>query len=152
MNVTITNTHKLVLQWLNNLLMNPASKPRILDVGCGDGEFTISVKKNFQCEVYALDIPRPESPIWIRKLRKYGVEFYFCDITKEKLPFKNEYFDVITFLDVLEHLITSHPPFQVFKEFNRVLRHNGYLILSIKYTKFSSDTQENIIANWQKSC
>ncbi len=46
------------------------------------------------------------------------------------MPFPPNYFDVVLFCEILEHLITSHPPYSLFKEMNRVLKNTGYLVLS----------------------
>jgi 2-polyprenyl-3-methyl-5-hydroxy-6-metoxy-1,4-benzoquinol methylase len=53
---------------------------------------------------------------------------------EKKLPFKNEYFEVVTMLAVLEHL---DYPFEIASEIFRVLQPNGRLIITVpsKYSK-----------------
>jgi len=45
----------------------------------------------------------------------------------QKLPFPNEFFDLVICTEVIEH---SHFPKKIVEESNRVLRNQGYLILS----------------------
>jgi len=62
--------HKLVYSWLKELkLIN--SNSRILDIGCRNGGFAIKIKEEFRCEVYALDIPREESPVWVKNRKAW---------------------------------------------------------------------------------
>jgi 2-polyprenyl-3-methyl-5-hydroxy-6-metoxy-1,4-benzoquinol methylase len=101
----------------------------ILDMGLGGGVLSIILRK-LGYSVYGVDIKRKESPEWIERLKRYGINFKICDITKQKLPFSDNSFDLVIFLEVLEHLITSHPPYHVFDEINRVMRPGAHLILS----------------------
>ena len=51
-----------------------------------------------------------------------------CNIEKESLPFTSNYFDAITFFEILEHLIIN--PIKALQECLRVLKPDGYLFLS----------------------
>jgi 2-polyprenyl-3-methyl-5-hydroxy-6-metoxy-1,4-benzoquinol methylase len=103
---------------------------KILDIGCGGGWMAFLVKKILNCDVCAIDIEREETPLWSKRLNDLGIRFNVCDITREKIPYSDESFDIVLFLEVLEHLITSHSPYQIFFEIKRVLFPNSYLILS----------------------
>ncbi|MBT3643105.1 class I SAM-dependent methyltransferase [archaeon] len=50
-----------------------------------------------------------------------------CDLNHEKFPLENESVDIIIAGELIEHLFN---PFKFFKECNRVLSKNGFLILS----------------------
>jgi len=88
------------------------------------------LKETYNCEIYGIDVKRDDQSKLIKRFKKYDINFIFCDVARQKLPFPTNYFDLVFFLEVLEHLITSHPPYFLFKEINRVTKPNGRLILS----------------------
>jgi len=92
---------------------------RLLDVGVGDG-FTIRLVKP-SGEVTGLDFDLAE----LAAAKERGV------IAKEgsayDIPFSDGTFDLTTCFEVLEHL---DAPMRALKEINRVLRPNGYLVIS----------------------
>lgn len=54
-----------------------------------------------------------------------------CDLNKEKIPRDNNSFDAVVMGEVLEHTIN---PYKVMREFHRILKQNGILILSVPNT------------------
>ena len=92
---------------------------RVLDLGCGDGDFALRLNE-LGYEVIAGDIDRNRF-----KYHK-EIEFKSCDITKE-MPFTDNYFDYVLMLEVVEHL---RNPYVVISEINRIIKKNGFLILS----------------------
>ena len=91
----------------------------LLDVGCGDG-FLANQAKDFGFQVSACDLDDKR-----HKLHS-EIEFKKADL-REKLPFENESFDYITFLEVIEHL---ESPYFAVSELNRILCKGGILFLS----------------------
>jgi ubiquinone/menaquinone biosynthesis C-methylase UbiE len=74
---------------------------RILDVGCGDGRFTVLIGKACKAkEVYGVDI----SEKGVEMARKNGVKAFIVDVDEENLPFENNYFDAIYAGAIIEHL------------------------------------------------
>jgi len=109
--------------------LTPSS--RVLDLGCGEGYIDKFLKTKYGCEVWCIDLKREESHEWIRDFKMQGIAFLFCDIARVKyLPFPSDYFNLVLFCEVLEHLITQHPPKYLFREIYRVLKLNGILFLS----------------------
>ncbi|MDO8659723.1 MAG: class I SAM-dependent methyltransferase [Candidatus Parcubacteria bacterium] len=104
----------------------PHRAKRILDVGVGHGFFEeriLSEGKNHA--IYGIDI----APQGIRLInKKYKGEFSVGSIYNIKYP--NGYFDVVSALEVLEH-IPPHRVFAAYKEINRVLSRRGTLIVSV---------------------
>lgn len=104
---------------------------RLLDVGCGDGTLGYHAK-NMYNEIYGVDISEKALKI----ARKRGVITFKVDLNKDKLPFQDNFFDAVTCLDVIEHVID--PRFLI-KEIYRVLKTGGILIIStpnIRYWKY----------------
>ncbi|MDI3501051.1 MAG: hypothetical protein PWP22_822 [Thermoanaerobacter sp.] len=95
---------------------------RLLDVGCGDGTLGYHAK-NMYNEIYGVDISEKALKI----ARKRGVITFKVDLNKDKLPFQDNFFDAVTCLDVIEHVID--PRFLI-KEIYRVLKTGGILIIS----------------------
>jgi methionine biosynthesis protein MetW len=96
---------------------------RILDIGCGTGIIGASLLKNHGCEVYGLDNDEKA----LRLAAKRGLAVKMLDIEKENFPYPSEFFNVVIFSEVIEHITEYH---HVLDEVYRVLEKNGVLILS----------------------
>lgn len=92
---------------------------KLLDVGCGTG-YTFHALKQFG-KVYGVDIET--SAIAFCKERGF-TNVHLTNGTK--LPFRDNFFDVVTCLDVLEHIKDELP---ALLEMRRVLKPNGHLII-----------------------
>ena len=87
-----------------------------LDVGCGDGSLTIYVAKRLGAQrVYCIDID--DNALSIAKNR--GIATLKLDVSSEHFPFADNTFDVITALDVIEHVLN---PDNMLKEIFRILK------------------------------
>jgi len=110
----------------NNCLLDKISgifsavqKGKILDLGCGDGDYAKRLK-DLGFDVIAGDID-------LARFRyKNEIEFKHCDITKE-MPFPDKTFDYVLLMEVVEHL---RNPYAVLTEINRIIKDGGYLIAS----------------------
>lgn len=96
----------------------------VLDVGCAGGSLTRHIA-NMGFKVLGTDIL--ESSIEIAKEFNNvpNASYEFRDLFKE--PFPAESFDCITFLETIEHV---ENPGLFLKEFHRILRPNGCIVLS----------------------
>lgn len=109
---------------LHNLHLQPL--PHILDIGCGTG-FTMSLLSRFG-DVSGVD----KSASAIDFCRKRG----FSQIKKTDgniLPFRNNSFDLITCLDVMEHVKNDK---NMLTEVKRVLKPKGYFIIFVPAFSF----------------
>lgn len=98
---------------------------KILDIGCGRGQF-YDVLKNISSlpvRYTGLYADTEEIKTCIQK----GYDVRFCDVTKEVFPFENSYFDIIFCGEILEHI---ENPNNLFKEMERTLKSGGILILT----------------------
>lgn len=96
---------------------------KILELGTGSGEFMSELKKRGH-KIIGLDI-LPNKNLLERgfDVRKHNLN--------EGLPFKKSSFDIIIGLEVLEHLFN---PYEMMKEIKRVLKPQGYAIISMPNT------------------
>ncbi len=89
---------------------------RVLDVGCGDGNFSILLKDASNAkEVYGIEI----SEKGVESAKRNGVKALQLDIDEDDFPFEDDYFDAIFAGEVIEHL---WDPDHLFDELYRTLR------------------------------
>lgn len=110
--------------YLHAILLNlvQTKNNKILDVGCGSGANIPALKKFGS--VSAVD----QSPHAIRLAKLAGVQSARYARAQE-LPYKKSVFDIVTILDVLYHKKIPHEAV-VLKEIYRVLKPNGFIILT----------------------
>jgi 2-polyprenyl-3-methyl-5-hydroxy-6-metoxy-1,4-benzoquinol methylase len=104
----------------------PGTKSRILEIGCGDGEFTSRLVK-LRSKIIATDI----TPAVIKKaklaFKNYPVSrIKFKIENSEKLSFKDGAFDLVCGISILHHVDYV----KTLKESFRVLKKGGYLFFS----------------------
>lgn len=108
---------------LGRLLAEPLyiKNGKLLDVGCGVGEY-VNFAGNHGWEARGVE---PDS-----KAVKIGQDsgLNIRQGMAEQLPFENESFDVIRAWHVIEH---THSPSIAISEMSRVLRSDGYLLISV---------------------
>ncbi len=64
----------------------------------------------------------------IENVRMAGIEGYFCEVGRERIPVEDGIADCVFFADVIEHLASSPKP--VLEEISRVLKRDGTCISS----------------------
>lgn len=101
------------------------SGQKILEIGCGTGNTLYNLRNSFK-ELHGLEI----SSIRASKINKLCAEKQLnINITvgniEEGLDFPDEYFDVIIWADVIEHVVDL---WSAMKEINRLLSMNGRLV------------------------
>lgn len=104
----------------------PKDSMMVLDVGCGGGELLSSLKgygKLFGLEPSVLGVTQSQAKTTARVVKGKA----------EKLPFKEGLFDILTSLDVIEHLNDDS---QALRNFYRVISNQGMVILTVPAFKF----------------
>ncbi len=92
----------------------------LLDVGCGNGAQTALFEKHFS-QIVGVDVQTDP-------MKDPKITALWVGATGEHLPFDDESFDAITCFEVLEHVVD---PVQTVKEFHRLLRPGGQVVLSV---------------------
>jgi len=106
-----------------NELVTTFKPSLVLDVGCSDGLLLHSFWK-LGVKGYGVDISKDPLSYASEEIRS---NIILLNIEKEKLPFKDNTFNLITILEVLEHL---HEHDRILSEMYRVLKPNGLVLMS----------------------
>ena len=93
----------------------------VLVLGCGMG-YECEEWKNLDNRVTACDMKEK----YVKNARKYSDKTFFCDLM-ENIKQKDRSFDVVYCSETFEHLLSPQP---FIGECNRVLKRNGYLVLT----------------------
>ncbi|OGG87415.1 hypothetical protein A3B87_00900 [Candidatus Kuenenbacteria bacterium RIFCSPHIGHO2_02_FULL_39_13] len=96
-----------------------------LDLGCHSGMLTDHLRKIFNTKMYGIDI----SGTAIQYAQnKYPANLFLTADLTEGIPFRDNFFDIVTAFDVLEHI--SNPQ-KIGSEIKRVLKNQSILIIGI---------------------
>lgn len=108
----------LVLDYLSNKQFE-----RYLDTGCAEGDFTLRVaQKVGATDIQGIEIVDEQA----KKAEKQGIKITRKDLNKP-LPYKNNYFDLITSIQNIEHLYFTDT---YLAEMKRILKKKGTFILT----------------------
>jgi len=91
---------------------------RVLDIGCGTGNYTDSLQKITQGEVYGVE----PSKGMLGKAKAKQSKVVFKQGSAAELPFEDEFFDFVYMTDVIHHVPEI---WAMFAEINRVLKEKG---------------------------
>ena len=109
----------------------PLNSKTVLDVGCGQGNFAKQIKDAYKTEAWGIEYMKSHAVEAEKILDKvFAGE---CEKFIDDLP--DNYFDVIYFNDVLEHL---NDPYTVLKKMKNKLTEKGKIISSIPNIRYHS--------------
>jgi ubiquinone/menaquinone biosynthesis C-methylase UbiE len=115
------STDKILQSTLTLLTDNkPNLTGNYLDIGSGTGELIQLVKTNFNVSCYAVDYTDT-----LMQDEKQKVDV--TDLNHCSLPYDDNFFDAVTFTEVIEHLEDHR---KILKEINRVLKKDGVLVVT----------------------
>jgi 2-polyprenyl-3-methyl-5-hydroxy-6-metoxy-1,4-benzoquinol methylase len=115
--VNIQNRLRKSLEWIK------AQHPKnVLDIGCGDGFFSLKIQKATNAIVWGIDVSFEA----IEEAGNLGVKARQCNLN-DGICFEDECFDLVFCGEVIEHVLD---PDLLLDEIWRVLEPTGILILS----------------------
>lgn len=104
-------------------LVDPTQKSRTLDIGCSGGKEVIKITKRInKPQIWGIDIDNHS----ISLAKKVGIKTIKYNI-ENGLPLKSNFFDLVIANQIIEHVLDVD---QLIKEIKRVLKPNGYLLVS----------------------
>lgn len=120
-NISIIFKENQILRNYHNIANN---KLKILDIGCGNGEF-LSRISNTKFEKFGIEINTEGYELCKGKnLKVFNKEL-------KDLKFQDNFFDVVTLWHVIEHL---ENPIDTIKSVKRVLKEDGILVIAVPNT------------------
>jgi 2-polyprenyl-3-methyl-5-hydroxy-6-metoxy-1,4-benzoquinol methylase len=109
--------YEYILEQINRITkLQPDQPLRILDVGCFPYHLGAALE-GMGHVVYG--IASAHEPIHSAKIK-------VCNIETDKFPFKDNFFDLVIFTEVLEHL--PQAPLHALKQMHRVTRKGGHIL------------------------
>lgn len=112
----------VILSFLPSLDIPP--KGTILDIGCGDGFFTLKMAKKLRTkDLYGIDISKKA----VEYANKIGIKAQVLDIDEGDLPYKDNFFDFIFCGNLIELILNAD---HLLKELHRVLKPEGKIIMT----------------------
>tara|TARA_R110000796_G_scaffold123761_4_gene238199 strand:- start:17934 stop:18620 length:687 start_codon:yes stop_codon:yes gene_type:complete len=115
-NVTYKDNKSLYPEkFCKHLFSEFPQKSKLLDVGCGNGDFTLELEK-MGFDIHGIDISDQHN---------LENKFTKVNIQKQKYPFPDNHFDLVFSKSVIEHL--REPDF-LFDEVHRVLKPGGTFV------------------------
>jgi len=122
-----------------------SKKLRILDIGCGESRLLLLLQA-IGYTVYGVDAfvfdgfnieGVPREPLLKEYFKLKKVKIHKLNVLNEKLPFNDEYFDLIFCTEVVEHFHNS--PKSCFIEMKRVIKKAGFIVLTTpNYARFEN--------------
>ena len=106
-------------------LVGDVSGCRVLDLGCGDGEFALELARRGAI-VTGIDASAAMIAAAKDRAKQYNADITFEVAMAEHLPFPAERFDVVTAITILCFVDDAVP---IFGEIARVLRPGGHLVI-----------------------
>jgi len=135
------NAHYYKLNRSEMLAFVPAGTKSLLDVGCGEGHFATLVKETFQCEAWGVE-PVYEPFLEARKTLDKVYHGYFEPSLKI-----DRKFDVISFNDVLEHMVD---PWSTLRYCKELLNPGGVIVTSIPNILYFHDFMQMLLSrDWK---
>jgi SAM-dependent methyltransferase len=116
---------------------------RLLDIGCGDGSYTRRLADGF-AKVDAIDIQSDLLSQFAEQVKGTpdAQRIIICEMSAAKLSYPDDAFDVVTSIEVLEHIVDLD---EALREIRRVLKPGGRFAFTTPNRWFPFETHGFII-------
>lgn len=122
----------------------PPTASRVLDIGCGDGEFARSLRAARQpSKLEIVGVELCEGPA--QRAASALDSVIVGNVEQLDLPYE-DYFDCVILADVLEHLID---PWSIVRRVKKLLRRHGHIVASIPNVQHWAVLAGLMLGNWE---
>lgn len=127
----------------------PLRGERLLDVGCGNGSYTTEMAHGFD-EVHGIEIETDRLDDFRRNLARLAnpEKFTLAEMSAEELAYPDGYFDVVTAIEVIEHVVDIE---QASREIFRVLKPGGAFLITAPNRWFPVETHSFMIRGRERN-
>jgi len=102
----------------------------VLDFGCGNGRLAGFIENNYQ-KFIGVDISQKLVDLAKQRYHSEKTEFIKIDPNLNKLPFKDNSFDIVFSIAVFHHFPSKKYTLEIAKELCRVLKPGGKIIITV---------------------
>ncbi|HYG23650.1 MAG TPA: class I SAM-dependent methyltransferase [Verrucomicrobiae bacterium] len=118
---------------------------RMLDIGCGEGSFTVVLGQNFE-EVHGIDVQDAFLNSFRQKVSADKRFFVQC-MSASEMTFPDAHFDTIVSIETLEHV----PDLKgAARQISRVLKPGGELLITVPNRWFPFENHGIRVGSWEK--
>jgi ubiquinone/menaquinone biosynthesis C-methylase UbiE len=126
LDVDYRNSHHLMYKKMRLILGYVKPGKRLIDVGCGTGEFLVQLRDRFESLV-GIDVNSDSIEFASEKVERFKrISVYDGEL--QSFQFPNEHFDTCLCLDVLEHV---QNPLALLQEIHRIVRAGAEVIATV---------------------
>ena len=118
---------------------------RMLDVGCGDGGFTVVLGRRFR-EVHGIDVQDAYLETFRAAVRG-DARYSVAKMSASAMTFPDAHFDTIVTIETLEHVPDLDG---AAREISRVLRPGGELVITVPNRWFPFENHGIRIGSWER--
>lgn len=134
------------VSWLEEVLNKIPSGSKILDAGAGEQQFKkFCSHLKYVSQDFAQYKPKDLSSGLQMEKWDYGELDIISDITS--IPVEKESFDAIMCTEVLEHIVN---PIEAIEEFSRILKKDGYLIITAPFCSLTHFAPHHFYSGFNK--
>lgn len=139
------NRFKLLDKGINLISSSNLNKSRILEIGCGYGDGSAYLAKEYNCKIEGID--KSDKAIAKAKEKHENLisegNLNFSVGNAEDLPYKEETFDILFSESAFSPIVNKE---DAVSEYNRVLKKGGFLLINDFATKIpvSSENREGV--------
>ena len=128
----------LVVKLLSEKLLDlmPFQGENYLDIGCANGAFTLLLGMEFT-RTFGIDVESSRLQIFLQKAKPRNNQVFVLQMSAEEMGFPKEYFDIITAIEVIEHIPNLT---KALIEINRVLKPGGAFCITCPNRLFPFET------------
>lgn len=128
---------------INLNLLKLRKGDKVLDLGCSYGEQALKIAQE-GLVVFGIDKNKQAIKQFNRSVKQSNARCVGVVGDIKKMPYSDDQFDAVVATEVLEHV---SEPKKAVKELSRVLRHGGYICVSVP-TKISEDVFRALHPTW----